>query len=153
VSLSTLALDIKKAVFRGQGCPQGASLQTLEGDQFLLPLDVSLQKKSSRPIERKSCQMRWPVALKATEKLQISMAEQSVEIKAIKGTPVKASLNISLVGKKSKILSVEAESSVTRVLKSEALIVESDCGKDAIITADFNVFAKGSAEASAKSEA
>ncbi len=131
----------------GNGCYGDMKIVSVAGEKnrYELPIKIILDKKSKTPFERKTCNMRLPLSFKSNRKIQVSDISQTVNID---GAGVKSTLNISVVGKKSKTLST----STSKTLVSEGLVVESECGKDLILTGDLNVVAAGSEIVSAKTE-
>ena len=131
----------------GNGCYGDLHIVPVSGEKnrFELPIKVNLDKKSKTPFERKICNMRLPISLKANRKLQISDISQVVRID---GRGIKSTLSISVAGKKGKPLTTTGSKTVV----AEGLVVESDCGHDVILTVDLNVVASGNEIVSANTE-
>lgn len=131
----------------GNGCYGDPKMVPVIGEKnrFELPVKITFDKKSKTPFERKTCNMRLPIKLKKNMKLQISDVSQIVHMD---GRGIKSTLSVSVVGKKSKPLIA----TTSKTLTAEGLLVESDCERDVILTADLNVVASGSEIVSAKTE-
>ncbi len=131
----------------GNGCYGDQKMVPVIGEKnrFELSIKVVLDKKSKTPFERKTCNMRLPIKLRKNQKLQISDISQIVHMD---GRGLRSTLTLSVVGKKTKPLI--AATSTT--LNSPGILVESDCNRDVILTADLNVTANGPDIVSAKTE-
>lgn len=131
----------------GNGCYGEQKMLPVDGEKnrFELPIKVVLDKKSKTPFERKTCNMRLPVKLRKNQKLQISDVSQIVHID---GKGIKSVLSVAVVGKKTKPLIATISKTVT----SDGLLLESDCERDVMLTADLNVTATGAEIVSAKTE-
>lgn len=131
----------------GNGCYGDMKIVPVDGEKnrYELPVQITLDKKSKTPFERKTCNLRLPIALKKNQKLQISDISQIVHMD---GRGIKSSLSVSVVGKKVKPLVATESKTVT----AEGIIAESDCEKDVMLTADLNVVASGSEIVSVKTE-
>lgn len=131
----------------GNGCYGEQKLLPVDGERnhFELPVKVTLDKKSKTPFERKTCNMRLPIKLRKNQKLQISDVSQIVHMD---GKGIKSTLTVAVVGKKAKPLITTTSKTVT----GEGVLLESDCERDVILTADLNVVASGSEIVSAKTE-
>lgn len=132
----------------GNGCYGNSQMVPVSGteDRYTLPIKVKMDKKSGSAFDRKTCNVRLPVSLNPNEKLQISDILQVVHLN---GNSVKSTLNISVVGKKTKPL----VSGKSQVLKMGGLVVESACGRDTIVTGNLNVLATGNGAALAETDA
>lgn len=119
----------------GKGCFGSFVIKRVgnQSDRYELPIQVKLEKKTGS-FERKTCNMRLPVALNKNEKLQISDVSQQVKID---GPGAKSSLTISVTGKKSEPL----VTTFSTVLKVNGILAESECGRDTMLTGDLNLFA------------
>lgn len=151
---SVSAFELGTLAIGGTGCFGSAKLIPIDGQEgrYALPLRVRLNKKADVAFDRKSCNIRLPVSLNPNEQLQIVDLSQAVRVFAAKGSDVKSTLNLSVLGKKTNplVLEVKAtddDSSVIQNVKAEGVVVESACGKDAMITGDLNILATGTAKA------
>ena len=131
----------------GNGCYGDQKMVPVIGEKnrFELPVKVILDKKSKTPFERKTCNMRLPIKLRKNQKLQISDISQIVHMD---GRGLRSTLTLSVVGKKSKPLIA----ATATTLNSLGIVVESNCDRDVILTADLNVTANGPDIVSAKTE-
>lgn len=132
----------------GNGCYGDMQITPVSGteDRYELPIKVKLNKKAGSAFTRKTCNMRLPIFLKSNEKLQVSDVSQAVQIN---GRDIKSTLNISIVGQKTKPL----VTTTSQVLKASGILVESKCGRDAMLVANLNVLAYGALEGAATTEA
>lgn len=154
-AFSLQALELGNIIISGSGCYGSTIVSPITSEgRLLLPIRVSLNKKAATAFDRKTCNIRIPVTLNKSEKLQILDVSQSVRVIAAKGAGVKSSLNVSLVGQRTSDLTLAVDAttqhtSIVKTLKSERAVVvaESECGEDAVIAGNLNVLATGQAKA------
>ena len=132
----------------GNGCYGDMQIRPVSGteDRYELPIKVKLNKKAGSVFTRKTCNMRLSVSLKANEKLQVSDVSQAVQIN---GRDIKSTLSISVVGNKTKPL----VATKSQVIQADGILVESKCGRDAMLVGNLNVLAYGAVAVSATTEA
>lgn len=132
----------------GNGCYGDMQITPISGieDRYELPIKVKLNKKAGSAFTRKTCNIRLPISLKSNEKLQVSDVSQAVQIN---GRDIKSTLNISVTGQKTKPLVATS----SQMIKADGILVESKCGRDAMLTGNLNVLAFGAGDGSATTEA
>ncbi len=155
--ISVKAMELGELIQSGNGCYGSAVITPVSSvrGRISLPIRASLNKKADlASFERKACNIRVPIKLAPNEKLQILDVAQSMRLTASPGTRVKNTLNLSLVGSRTKdqILDVKAEEksiSLVQVLRSEKSVVlaESKCGEEAIIAGNSNILVTGDGKA------
>lgn len=152
--LSSQALELGDVAIGGTGCFGSTELIIGDNGRLVLPVRVRVNKKSDSAFDRKSCNIRIPVTLNANEKLQILDVKQAVRVVAYKGSEVKSTVNVSLVGQKTNDLilavsAVENNISLVDAVRSEPsrVLAESKCGASTMLTGNMNVLVTGAAKA------
>jgi hypothetical protein len=157
-SLAAQALQVGDVVLSGNGCYGSKEMVAVEGQdsRFEAPVRVKIVKKKEASFGRKVCNMRVPIALTKNEKLQIINVSQSIKVVVGQGGDVRSNLTVSFLGTNAEPLIFDVKShqrskALSQILKSEGVVAESDCGKNAMLIIDFNVVASGAAKVSASS--
>ena len=134
----------------GNGCFGSSNVITISGDEgrYAFPIRAKLNKKSDTSFDRKTCNLRLPIAVAPNEKVQLIDLSQVVRVVAYKGAQVKTNLNMGFAGKTTPPLSYnldvsDDEISTAEILKSPGVLVESECGKDAMLTGNLSLLVNG----------
>lgn len=150
-SLSVSAMQLGDLVIAGNGC-FGSSKMVLvsaEEGRYALPIRAKLNKKSDSAFDRKTCNIRLPIALNQNEKLQLVNLSQVVRLVGYKGADVKSSLTMGLVGRVSKPLAfnlkiTDEDISTAEILRADGVVAESDCGQSVMLTGNLSLLVNGS---------
>lgn len=152
-SQTICAVEIKQLIVSGSGCEKKTltNVKPVTGNEFHIPMSMSLIKRDNTNLERKVCMLAFAMSLGKKEKLQVSNVSQNVSLKAFGGAHLKLSLDVSAVGMKSikpAEIEIKNPTSLDEDLKLEGTVVESKCGGNVMVKANVNSFVEGPGTAS-----
>jgi hypothetical protein len=150
ISSASFSMELGNLMISGSGCFGSSRLIAVnkEEGRYALPIRAKVNKAAGSDFDRKSCNLRLPVSLGNNEKVQIVNLSQVIRVVANRGTEIKSDLNISFAGKAGRPLSFETlvvndDTSVIENLKSDGVVAESNCGKDAMLTGNLSMLVNG----------
>jgi hypothetical protein len=150
ISSTSWALQLGELKLAGNGCFAASPLVTVsaEENRLAFPVRVRVNKKSETSFDRKTCNLRMPIKVGANQKVQLLNLSQVVRVVAYKGAEVKTNLIVGFVGRSSQPLTfemkaVEDDTSSVQIMKADGLLAESECGRDAILTANLSGLVNG----------
>ena len=134
----------------GNGCFGSEKLVTVNEQEgrFALPIRVRVNKAAETSFDRKTCNLRIPVKISSNKKVQLLNLSQVVRVVSYKGAEINTNLNFGFAGRSGAPLSFSAvttedEDSTIQILKQDGVIAESECGRDAMLTANLSALVKG----------
>lgn len=150
-TLPTLSFELGDVSVVGNGCFGSGRLVQVNAEEgrYALPIRAKINKMPGILFERRACNLRLPVRMKPTEKLQLVNLSQVVRVVGYQGAEVKTSLSLGIAGQSGSPVSyalkiTEKDSSVIENLKADGVIAESICGKDVMLTGNLSLLINGS---------
>lgn len=155
LSVSMFSLGVQAAQFgtiavAGNACYGSTDLQPIldQTDRYEAPIRLKVYKKASLAFDRKTCNFRLPISVKAGEKIQVLDVSHDVRLSASKGSMAKSSLEVGLTSKKNevKLTEVIAEDKLTSVKQTilqDGIVAESNCGQDVIVSGNLSLITQG----------